>query len=348
MTMAKSKRLPPRRCVSATSARRHVNKPTTPFSRRLCFSLPSNRTSSNSSSVLLKQSSVEEAGLRLLQNHSKHHGSVRPYVSSSTTMPEKLQDAMQTVRQAAKQQDTAAKTGGGFWQRVFQWYSRKLSTHPLITKSLTSAIIAGLGDVLCQATMHTSPPPTPTPTTHSNENEEEKSKDGKDGMIESGGNSSINSINMWVHSFWTTGWDAQCTCIFALLGFTFVAPTSHFWYDCLARHPWTLGQSLTRISKRVFLDQFIWTPVFFVIWLISFWSLQDIAATAAAANSATAADTNKSDTTPATETETTSTMSKSAQKISSQLAHQLPEVMIAVGIISSSCDLLSVCTHSHM
>lgn len=38
-----------------------------------------------------------------------------------------------------------------WFQRIFKWYSKKLSTHPLLTKSLTGAIVAMAGDVLCQA-----------------------------------------------------------------------------------------------------------------------------------------------------------------------------------------------------
>jgi peroxisomal membrane protein 2 len=33
---------------------------------------------------------------------------------------------------------------------VIHWYSHKLDSHPILTKSLSSAIIAGSGDVLCQ------------------------------------------------------------------------------------------------------------------------------------------------------------------------------------------------------
>jgi hypothetical protein len=269
-------------------------------------------------------------------------------------MPEKLKVVMQTVRHAAakkKQDDAAVKKNGSFWQRTFQWYSHKLSTHPILTKSLTSAFIAAWGDVLCQAAMYgttnssaiiisPSPPPPPpadaalSTTNHDVINDGDKSKEGKNnGMMET----SKLFVWSWWYSFWTTGWDANCTAIFALLGFAFVAPTSHYWYEVLARHSWTTGQSVSRITKRVFLDQFVWTPVFFVIWLASFWTLQDIAtattttATTTTANSATAADTNQneSDATPATETET-SAMSNSPEKISSQLAQHLPEVMIAV------------------
>jgi Mpv17 / PMP22 family len=120
-----------------------------------------------------------------------------------------------------------------FGRRLFAWYSQKLNTHPLLTKSLTGATIAAAGDVLCQA----------------------GTSDNK-------------------RSFWTQGWDMRRSFHFFLLGWTFVAPTSHYWYGNLAVHPWTKGQSFVQISKRVLLDQFVWSPVFFVLWLSGFWGLE--------------------------------------------------------------------------
>ncbi|CAB9502417.1 Peroxisomal membrane protein 2 [Seminavis robusta] len=124
-----------------------------------------------------------------------------------------------------------------WWQQFKSWYSDKLVTHPLMTKGLTGAIIAATGDVLCQAG-------TFTPT------------DGKK------------------TSFWLHGWDVRRSFHFFVLGLTFVAPTSHYWYGGMAVHPWTRGQSFYQISKRVALDQFVWTPVFFVIWLSGFWTME--------------------------------------------------------------------------
>lgn len=127
-------------------------------------------------------------------------------------------------------------SGEPFWRQFFSWYSQKLNTHPLLTKSLTGAVIAAAGDVLCQAGTY-------------------KDQDKR--------------------SFWTGGgWDLRRSLNFFLLGLTFVAPTSHYWYGNLAVHPWTKGQSFVQISKRVALDQFVWSPVFFVIWLTGFWGLE--------------------------------------------------------------------------
>jgi hypothetical protein len=125
-----------------------------------------------------------------------------------------------------------------FWQQAFRWYSEKLTTHPLLTKGLTGGIIAAAGDLLCQAGTYKEP---------------------EDGTK---------------RSFWNGGWDVKRSLNFAILGLTFVAPTSHYWYGKLAVHPWSKGQSFAQISKRVALDQFLWSPVFFVIWLAGFWGLE--------------------------------------------------------------------------
>jgi hypothetical protein len=359
MTMIPTRRLPAlqqmasrrRFDANTTSAHRHHvnnnnnNKQQETFlvvSRRLYFSMLPN-TSTTSSGVF------KDATL-LRNNKNRQYVIIRPYLSSSMTSPEKLQGAMQTARRrvVAEQQQDAVANNGYYWQRAFQWYSRKLSTHPLITKSLTSAIIAGLGDVLCQAAMYNDDNDSlPATATTNHENDENNNKEPS--KVSSSSSTSRRMI-CWLHSFWTTGWDAQCTCIFALLGFTFVAPTSHYWYEALAKHAWTTGQSLTNISKRVFLDQFVWTPIFFVIWLTSFWTLQDNITIINHSNSsngsttaavATNKNSNSNSDTPTAETPTAasaSTSSSSAHKISSQLAQHLPDVMIAVGsIINNAC-----------
>lgn len=40
--------------------------------------------------------------------------------------------------------------------RALQWYSMRLDMHPLTTKCITSGLVSGSGDVLCQAIVHRS------------------------------------------------------------------------------------------------------------------------------------------------------------------------------------------------
>lgn len=133
-------------------------------------------------------------------------------------------------------------------KRAFGWYSKKLSTNPLLTKSLTGAIIAAAGDILCQAG-------TFDPSKHIDNAKHQKTRS-------------------TLEKFLDGGWDYRRSFHFFVLGLTFVAPTSHYWYGALAKNTLTKGQSFVQISKRVALDQFVWTPVFFVIWLGGFWSME--------------------------------------------------------------------------
>lgn len=131
-------------------------------------------------------------------------------------------------------------------RRAFDWYSKKLSTHPLLTKSITGGIIAAAGDIMCQAGLYYKKPKDDAATTYN---------------------------KSFMASF-CEAWDYRRSLHFFILGFTFVAPTSHYWYGGMAKHAWTRGQSFGQISKRVALDQFLWTPLFFVIWLGGFWSME--------------------------------------------------------------------------
>lgn len=111
------------------------------------------------------------------------------------------------------------------------WYSRKLDTHPLLTKCTTSGLAAGLGDLLGQYIQHKREPAT---------------------------------------SRWN--WDMARTGRFALLGFALVAPICHVWYGSLMeRIP---GTGVKQITARVFLDQFVFTPLYIPFWLLNLWMLE--------------------------------------------------------------------------
>lgn len=153
----------------------------------------------------------------------------------------------------------ALEQPGSVFHRFFRWYSKKLSTHPLLTKSLTGALIAAAGDVLCQAGTYQ------VPTSTNDTNDGNKEQEDEESM----------TLLAKLESFCKHGWDYERSFHFFLLGLTFVAPTSHYWYGGLAKHPWTKGRTFGPITKRVILDQFVWSPIFFVIWLGGFWSLQD-------------------------------------------------------------------------
>lgn len=120
---------------------------------------------------------------------------------------------------------------------LLAWYSKQLDKRPLLTKSITGGLIAGGGDLICQSIV-----------------DADKAEDSHH------------------QSFWDC-WDGRRSWNFLLLGFAFVAPTSHYWYAALDRKL-APGNSMMSVGKRVLVDQFTWTPVFMVVWLSSLWTLE--------------------------------------------------------------------------
>lgn len=114
------------------------------------------------------------------------------------------------------------------------WYSRKLDSHPLMTKCISSGLVSGVGDVLGQYIQY------------------RKALD-------------RNDTNKW-------NWDYARTSRFVILGFALVAPVCHVWYGSLMeRIP---GFSPRQIAKRVVLDQFCFAPLFLPTWLLNLWMLE--------------------------------------------------------------------------
>mmetsp|Transcript_13143 Transcript_13143/g.15449 ORF Transcript_13143/g.15449 Transcript_13143/m.15449 type:complete len:263 (-) Transcript_13143:92-880(-) len=106
------------------------------------------------------------------------------------------------------------------------WYASKLESHPLLTKCITSAFIAGSGDLVCQYITHCQ---------------------SKEDTTE------IYSTN---NSTFTP--DINRTGRFAFIGMTFVAPMAHSWFGFLGRY--VPGTSFGAALKRVVLDQIIFAP----------------------------------------------------------------------------------------
>lgn len=125
--------------------------------------------------------------------------------------------------------------------RIVSWYANKLETHPLLTKCVSSGLIAASGDFLCQVVV-----------------DRRKKKVTTDGT-------KPQSVFWW--------WDSVRTGRFLLLGTILVAPAIHYWYGALAT---TIAPGLTvrAVAKRVAWDQFVFTPLFLVVWLTSLWSLE--------------------------------------------------------------------------
>ena len=120
------------------------------------------------------------------------------------------------------------------------WYALKLDTHPIITKMITSGIIAASGDILCQYLTTT----TTTSMTHHSSTEEEESSF-----------TTIENENLVTYYY-----DWKRTIRFFILGSCLVAPTVHAWYNILLKYiPGTNG---TSILKRLIADQGFFGPIF--------------------------------------------------------------------------------------
>jgi hypothetical protein len=115
-----------------------------------------------------------------------------------------------------------------------------LERRPFLTKGLTSGFVAANGDLLCQYLMHRN-----------------------NGTTERNG------------SFWNV-WSKRRTIHFFCLGSLWVAPVLHVWYGSLSRVTVAAASSRSKwrlLAKRVALDQFVFTPVFFPTFLIGLWWL---------------------------------------------------------------------------
>jgi len=111
-----------------------------------------------------------------------------------------------------------------FTRNPLQWYTQMLDTHPIATKVITSGLISGSGDLLCQYLS----------STENNEIEDEKQHN--------------------------NSYDWRRTINFTILGGALVAPTVHVWYGYLMSS--IPGSSITAIGKRLFMDQGLFAPLF--------------------------------------------------------------------------------------
>lgn len=124
--------------------------------------------------------------------------------------------------------------GGGLWAT----YLRMLETKPLLTKAITSGLIAGMGDYMCQRM-------------EARERAKEKGTDVESGEVDWG----VVDRRQRQHS---TDWGRWAK--FTFLGTFLVAPCLHGWYGLLARR--IPDASLFGVVRRVCLDQLLFAPVF--------------------------------------------------------------------------------------
>ena len=139
---------------------------------------------------------------------------------------------------------------------LLAWYSRQLDTRPILTKSITSAIIGASGDVASQCIEKDVDATEETP----NDNDDHQNKNNNNGST---------SKDDTADGFWL---DTTRTARFGFLGLVLIGPVIHGWFEMLVR--WFPGNTASTVVKRVALDQFIFSPVFVATFLASLWTLE--------------------------------------------------------------------------
>jgi len=114
------------------------------------------------------------------------------------------------------------------------WCTAKLDTHPLLTKGISSGIIASLGDLICQCLIH---------------------------------NHHKGPQNGNTHETAVQTWDMIWMLRFTFLSVVLVVLCVHLWYGFLAK------RSIPLIH-RVVLDQLLFSLIFLMAWLTSLWTLE--------------------------------------------------------------------------
>jgi peroxisomal membrane protein 2 len=126
---------------------------------------------------------------------------------------------------------------------ILTWYSQQLDRRPLLTKGVTSGLIGASGDCICQY-LHS----TTSIVTY------EAGK--KNGALQS-------------HDWHRTG-------RFFIMGAFWVAPVTNSWYTTLATRLIPGKTSVSTVSKRLVLDQFVFAPLFCPSFLGLLWFLEGL------------------------------------------------------------------------
>jgi hypothetical protein len=152
---------------------------------------------------------------------------------------------------AKKQGETPSnEKQSSFFSSLLAWYSNKLDTHPLLTKAISSGVIAGSGDFLCQ--LFVDP-----------RNADAVKDDDDNGVVSKESSTSL-----------LADWDMARTGRFAILGAFFVAPGIHYWYNALSMRIIPGAATVSNVLKRVAVDQFLFSPLFLQVWLSALWTME--------------------------------------------------------------------------
>ena len=202
-----------------------------------------------------------------------------------------------TTQNSNNNNNNARKNHTSFVSSFIRWYSWRLDTHPYLIKGITSGLIAATGDFSCQyflsssSSLKSSTDVIVIRLENDDDDNDEHSSESTgvttsrsahapanmttniEDPLSTSSSSSSSLSSMALFSWW----DSLRTLRFGLLGAFYVAPGCHVWYQQLAQwFPVVSGSAaaLTPVIQRVILDQFAFTPVFLVGWLLSLTKLQ--------------------------------------------------------------------------
>jgi hypothetical protein len=192
------------------------------------------------------------AGGNLVKCPSRYDNRIRLATLRRTPFALPLKTGRRTFTSSAKKEGETLHEKASFFTNFLAWYSTKLDTHPLLTKGISSGLIAGSGDFLCQLFV---------------DKRNVVKEDEKDGVLASTGSGRESSSLL-------TSWDPARTGRFALLGAFLVAPGIHYWYNALSMRLVPGAVTVSNTMKRVALDQFAFTPFFLQVWLSALWTLE--------------------------------------------------------------------------
>jgi protein Mpv17 len=141
------------------------------------------------------------------------------------------------------------------------WYGKQLDDRPLLTKSITSGMIGAVGDCICQFLSSSSAVmKEDTDVGHHN--------------VTTAATATVVVVAAARTVDNSTHYDWHRTGRFFIMGSLWVAPITNYWYRALStRIVPGKTRTLSRITKRLVLDQFVFAPMFcpsflFVLWLL--------------------------------------------------------------------------------
>jgi hypothetical protein len=166
---------------------------------------------------------------------------------------------------------------------LISWYSNQLDRRPLLTKIISSALIAASGDIICQVIDNGSTTAAcidDTITTATVRKIEEKivhtNEETNDDVFDDNTDSRITIDNTTTqqqqHMTFSIDW--YRTGRFFLIGAFWVAPATHVWYRFLSTRLLAGAATPKRIIQRLLIDQFGAAPIFCPTFMGLLWLLE--------------------------------------------------------------------------